>query len=116
MIINNNLLENNFSFLFSADGSSWEPSSRSRICSQHFVGGKKSDHPHSPAYLPTIFPEQYYGKQKLTEAYQSNAQKRSNNYQYIFIYIYTHSFIFILIIALKKASYVLSTTGLQEQC
>ncbi|KAK0071264.1 hypothetical protein PV325_013216, partial [Microctonus aethiopoides] len=56
------------------DGSLWEPSSRSRICSQHFVGGEKSEHPNSPAYIPTIFPEKYYGTQKNTKTVQLRAQ------------------------------------------
>jgi hypothetical protein len=34
-----------------------EPKAHSRICSQHFVGNEKSNHPHNPAFLPTIFPE-----------------------------------------------------------
>jgi hypothetical protein len=37
----------------------WEPKPHSRICSQHFVGNEKSNHPHNPAFLPTIFPEVY---------------------------------------------------------
>ncbi|XP_063926526.1 uncharacterized protein LOC135140059 [Zophobas morio] len=40
-----------------SDGKSWEPKPYSRICSQHFVGNKKSNHPHNPAFIPTIFPE-----------------------------------------------------------
>ncbi|KAK0169524.1 hypothetical protein PV328_011934, partial [Microctonus aethiopoides] len=59
-----------------ADGSLWEPSSRSRICSQHFVEGEKSEHPNSPAYIPTIFPEKYYGTQKNTQTVQLRAQNR----------------------------------------
>ncbi|KAK0074692.1 hypothetical protein PV325_007942 [Microctonus aethiopoides] len=57
------------------DGSFWEPSSRSRICSQHFVGGEKS-HPNSPAYILTIFPEKYYETQKNTKTVQLKAQNR----------------------------------------
>ncbi|XP_057331552.1 uncharacterized protein LOC130671590 [Microplitis mediator] len=37
------------------DGSVWIPKKRSRICSFHFVGNKKSEHPESPSYIPTIF-------------------------------------------------------------
>lgn len=33
----------------------WQPSDYSWLCSVHFVGGKKSDDPLSPAYTPTIF-------------------------------------------------------------
>ena len=42
---------------YRSDGKSWEPKPYSRICSQHFVGNKKSNHPHNPAFIPTIFPE-----------------------------------------------------------
>ena len=33
----------------------WQPSEYSWICSSHFVGGKKSNDPTSPAYSPSIF-------------------------------------------------------------
>ncbi|KAL1431515.1 hypothetical protein MTO96_014035 [Rhipicephalus appendiculatus] len=38
------------------DGSPWEPTKNSRICSQHFINGERSNDPRSPAYVPTIFP------------------------------------------------------------
>ncbi|XP_077508110.1 uncharacterized protein LOC144119336 [Amblyomma americanum] len=41
------------------DGSLWEPTKHSRICSNHFVNGEKSNDPRSPAYLPTLFPSEY---------------------------------------------------------
>ncbi|XP_064488902.1 uncharacterized protein LOC135400871 [Ornithodoros turicata] len=41
------------------DGKPWTPTRFSRICSQHFVGGSKSDHPHSPAYVQSLFPSCY---------------------------------------------------------
>lgn len=31
------------------------PTKRSRICSRHFVNNKKSEHPSSPSFVPTIF-------------------------------------------------------------
>jgi len=43
-------------FVFSPDGSVWQPSKTSVICSVHFVGGKKSNHPLNPAYIPSLFP------------------------------------------------------------
>ncbi len=33
----------------------WQPTEFTWICSTHFVGGKKSDDPVSPAYVPTLF-------------------------------------------------------------
>lgn len=44
------------------DGTPWQPSKYSRICSEHFVGGSKSEHPLHPAYYPTIFPNAYKKK------------------------------------------------------
>ncbi|XP_011884037.1 PREDICTED: uncharacterized protein LOC105571173 [Vollenhovia emeryi] len=75
-VIVQQIYKSHISLYSSVDGSPWEPSSRSRICSQHFVGGEKSEHPCSPAYLPTIFPEEYYGKQKHSEAALLRAQNR----------------------------------------
>lgn len=34
----------------------WQPSSNSRICSEHFFGNQKSLDPDSPSFVPTIFP------------------------------------------------------------
>lgn len=33
----------------------WEPTQYSWICSNHFIGGKKSSDPTSPAYVPSLF-------------------------------------------------------------
>ena len=33
----------------------WQPTEYSWICSSHFVGGKKSNDPQSPAYIPSLF-------------------------------------------------------------
>jgi hypothetical protein len=38
------------------DGSPWFPNKSSRICSDHFLGGKKSFAQNDPSYVPTIFP------------------------------------------------------------
>ncbi|KAH6942718.1 hypothetical protein HPB50_009543 [Hyalomma asiaticum] len=42
------------------DGTPWQPKENSRICSVHFVGNRKSDILHHPAYVPTIFPPVYH--------------------------------------------------------
>lgn len=34
----------------------WAPTSNTRICSRHFLGGKRSENPKDEAYNPTIFP------------------------------------------------------------
>ena len=41
------------------DGSSWQPTKYSKICSAHFIDNAKSEHPLHPSYLPTIFPSDY---------------------------------------------------------
>ncbi|XP_068085825.1 uncharacterized protein [Anabrus simplex] len=41
------------------DGSCWQPTPHSRICSVHFIGNRRSGHPENPAYVPTIFPKEY---------------------------------------------------------
>lgn len=41
---------------FSPDGSLWQPTASSRICSEHFAGGRKSDKVLDPGYIPSIFP------------------------------------------------------------
>ncbi|KAJ8956132.1 hypothetical protein NQ318_016587 [Aromia moschata] len=38
-----------------ADGSLWQPNKDTKICSEHFIGNAKSEHPLSPCFLPTIF-------------------------------------------------------------
>ncbi|CAH0592555.1 unnamed protein product [Chrysodeixis includens] len=38
------------------DGSPWSPKPYDRICSNHFIGGKKSDDMASLSYVPSIFP------------------------------------------------------------
>ena len=34
---------------------SWKPSKHSRLCSKHFISGRKSDNPSSPNYIPKVF-------------------------------------------------------------
>ncbi|XP_050038155.1 uncharacterized protein [Dermacentor andersoni] len=50
-----------------ADGSPWRPTKHSHVCSDHFVNGRKSNHPRNPAYLPTIFPSVYRSTKKVTD-------------------------------------------------
>ncbi|XP_069688224.1 uncharacterized protein [Periplaneta americana] len=57
-----------------ADGTLWTPSKSSRICSEHFIGGCKSQNPASPAYVPSIFPECY--KRESTGTDSLNRFKR----------------------------------------
>ncbi|XP_064474223.1 uncharacterized protein LOC135388547 isoform X1 [Ornithodoros turicata] len=44
------------------DGTAWEPSPTTLICSAHFVGNTKSADQAHPAYVPTVFPAVYKGK------------------------------------------------------
>ncbi|XP_043267632.1 uncharacterized protein [Venturia canescens] len=46
------------------DNKTWHPSTNTRICSAHFVGGKQSNVENSPAYVPTIFPAVYKKREK----------------------------------------------------
>lgn len=41
------------------DGTSWRPTANSRICSDHFRGGVKSNNPLEESFNPTIFPSIY---------------------------------------------------------
>lgn len=65
------------------DGSSWQPTTRSKICSAHFVDNCVSNIEGSPSYVPTIFPPVY--RRKVPDAerhkrwlkWQSNAQQHA---------------------------------------
>ena len=50
------------------DGSDWEPSEWSRICSDHFVGKWHHDDPSHPDYKPSIFPTSHILNLDLTRA------------------------------------------------
>lgn len=52
---------------FSDDGTPWSPKPHDKICSAHFIGGKKSEERLSPSYVPTIFPT-IYRKKKINES------------------------------------------------
>ncbi|XP_061725830.1 uncharacterized protein LOC133531553 isoform X2 [Cydia pomonella] len=45
------------------DGSTWHPKPHDRICSAHFVGGRKAEEQASPSYVPRIFPPVYKSRQ-----------------------------------------------------
>ncbi|CAB3241685.1 unnamed protein product [Arctia plantaginis] len=49
------------------DGSPWYPKPEDTICSEHFIGNKKSDEEESPSYAPTISPE-IYRKRKANDS------------------------------------------------
>ncbi|RZF35215.1 hypothetical protein LSTR_LSTR014009 [Laodelphax striatellus] len=63
----------------------WTPNKYNTICSEHFIGGKKSDAMNSPSYVPTIFPSPTpKGKRKLDRVLKQRtvgcvAPKCSNN-------------------------------------
>ncbi len=42
-------------WIAAVDRKNWEPNMYTWICSVHFAGGKKSNDPTSPAYVPTMF-------------------------------------------------------------
>lgn len=50
-------------FGFSNNGQLWYPKPHSVICSEHFVGNKRSNDSNSPSYIPSLFPEVYKKKQ-----------------------------------------------------
>ena len=49
------------------DGSLWIPGPRTQICSEHFVGGKKSPTRGDPAYSPTLFPTKHTKEKSLAD-------------------------------------------------
>ncbi|XP_066583806.1 uncharacterized protein [Prorops nasuta] len=62
-------------------GQIWTPSVNSRVCSEHFVGGKKSENINDLAYIPTIFPAIYNKKvpneQRAARLKARNERKQS---------------------------------------
>ncbi|XP_050514942.1 uncharacterized protein LOC126890135 [Diabrotica virgifera virgifera] len=54
------------------DGSLWTPNTHHLICSDHFVGGEKSDAEMSPSYVPSLF-----GSQTLKARYVHNIDRHS---------------------------------------
>ncbi|BES89739.1 Hypothetical protein NTJ_02546 [Nesidiocoris tenuis] len=62
-----------------ADGSPWQPSRHSEVCSLHFVGGKVSNIQNHPAYIPSIFPKNYR-KPQLTIGQEQRQISRFNRW------------------------------------
>lgn len=53
---------------YSSDGSFWEPTKESVICSQHSFDNKKSEHLLSPSFVSTIFPSRSVDTKRLSSA------------------------------------------------
>ncbi|TRY79879.1 hypothetical protein TCAL_16052 [Tigriopus californicus] len=66
-----------------AHGSLWSPSSVSRICSSHFVGGVKSNDPESPAYYPTIFPSKHVKPKAMSDLKSFERRRSGENAKFI---------------------------------
>ncbi|XP_043275505.1 uncharacterized protein [Venturia canescens] len=64
------------------NGSPWCPKPWDVICSEHFIGNKKSEEVSSPSYIPTIFPSVYKTKVMHTtgamKRYERFMQRRIN--------------------------------------
>ena len=54
------------------DGTPWEPNNDSRICSEHFAGGRRSTIIESPSYIPSIFPTNHVEKKSQTQVDRFN--------------------------------------------
>ncbi|KAK0077976.1 hypothetical protein PV326_009675, partial [Microctonus aethiopoides] len=68
------------------DGTAWLPKAWDCICSEHFVGNKKSSDPSSPSYAPTIFPFVYKRKTfnaKAALAKHERFSARQQNVKYV---------------------------------
>uniref|UniRef100_A0A8C6SC82 THAP-type domain-containing protein n=1 Tax=Neogobius melanostomus TaxID=47308 RepID=A0A8C6SC82_9GOBI len=57
----------------------WEPKYFDRICSVHFIGGKPSDDPGSPSYIPSIFSFTSQAKQsrRVEDRYERLIKRRT---------------------------------------
>uniref|UniRef100_A0A0A9X794 THAP domain-containing protein 11 n=1 Tax=Lygus hesperus TaxID=30085 RepID=A0A0A9X794_LYGHE len=64
-----------------ADGSLWEPSKYSKICSHHFVGGQMSNIADHPAYVPSIFPKTSRKRRREKKTSKGAPKKRQKQIQ-----------------------------------
>lgn len=55
---------------YSKNGRLWQPMAHSLVCSDHFIGNKRSKDPRSPVYVPSVFPKIY--KRQSTNEQQQN--------------------------------------------
>ncbi|XP_041847555.1 uncharacterized protein LOC121643965 isoform X1 [Melanotaenia boesemani] len=55
---------------------SWEPTALSRLCSEHFLNGQKSDNPLSPNYVPTVFAHTKSPQKRKAITNLNNFQRR----------------------------------------
>lgn len=51
-----------------SDGKLWRPSAHNRICSEHFLGGEKSNDKSSPSFHPSLFPTQHVKPNTVADA------------------------------------------------
>ena len=54
----------------------WNPSKAAKLCSEHFIGGAKSDDPNNPSYLPTLFANGKSQNQKRADRARSERCQR----------------------------------------
>ncbi|XP_039300183.1 uncharacterized protein LOC111062206 [Nilaparvata lugens] len=64
------------------DGTPWQPTIYSRICSDHFISKKRNDHPLHPDYVPSVFPDCYKKRKAENTSRFSRLQKRGRLNKY----------------------------------
>ena len=61
------------------NGSLWKPSINARLCSDHFVSGKKSDEPDDPDYEPSIFTTGHVKPKNSSDLARFDRRKRRHD-------------------------------------
>ena len=56
--------------------SAWKPGKGDRLCSDHFISGKKSDKPGNPDYVPSVKPKKSPRKSSESSSLSSAAMNR----------------------------------------